>query len=101
MNLTKVPLNLLIGLLECSPISCICRNVMRYRSQSRKSLQLGLNTCIDLSATNPDHLGLISAYQVFADNFPNPSRPSNDYIDSTPSVCFTSLCFTSRCFTSL
>src|SRR4051812_27626841 len=91
MNLTKVPLYLLIGLLQCSTISSVGCDVVRSRPQCSQLRERGRNVSVDLVAANPDDLGLISADQVFAPDFTNPVSTSDDYIDSISSVCFTRL----------
>ena len=86
MNLAKVLLDFLIGLLQCTPIGGICHDIMRSRSQSCQPLQFGLDACIALSTANPDHLCLILADQVFAPDFADATCASDDHIDTTRSI---------------
>src|SRR6516162_3422599 len=91
VNLVKLLLNLLISLLQCTAIGGISGEIIRSRPQCRQTLLFSANSCIDLSTTNPNDLGLISADQGFAPDFSNAPCTSNHHIDSPPAVCFTFL----------
>src|SRR5436305_14857607 len=91
VNLTKLLLHFLISLLQCTAISGVSRDIIRSPPQCRQPLLFSENSCIDPSTANPNNLGMMSAYQGFAPDFPNATCTSDDHIDSPSAVCFTSL----------